>query len=95
MLHLRSRFRWSVALRLTDIVDVQRPKRNDAKSPDYLSFARAGEAHMVIVLKQPVRVNGLFGIDKEVTRIGLFLDDVGAFRAELDQQRQVPQSKLP
>ena len=76
-LHLRSGFRWSVSLRLSDIVDVRRPKPSDAKSPDYLTFARAGEARLVIALKQPVRVHGLFGIQKEVSRIGLFADDYG------------------
>jgi hypothetical protein len=74
-------------------VDVQTPKLKDAKSPDYLSFARAGEARLVIVLKQPVRVHGLFGIDREVSRIGLFLDEVGTFRAALDQRRHDNQLK--
>jgi hypothetical protein len=94
-LHLRSGFRWSATIRLTDIVDVQRPKRNDIKSPDYLGFARAAEPQMVLVLKQPVRVLGLFGREKEVSHIGLFLDDVSAFRAALEQRRQESQSKAP
>jgi hypothetical protein len=84
-LHLRSGFRWNVNLDLADVVDVQTPKLSDAKSRDYLSFAQAGEARLVLVLKQPVRVNGLFGIHKQVSRIGLFLDDMGAFRAALEQ----------
>lgn len=94
-LYLRSGFRWNVTVRLMDIADLQTPKRNDAKSPDYLSFALAGEPHMVIVLKQPVHVKGLFGMDKEVSRIGLFLDDVATFRAALDQRRQAIQSTIP
>jgi hypothetical protein len=93
-LHLRSGSRWSATVPLSDIVDVQRPKRNDAKSRDYLSFARAGEAQIVLVLKQPVRVSGLFGIAKDVSRIGLFLDDVRAFRSELDQLRQASRSQI-
>jgi hypothetical protein len=94
-LYLRSGLRWSASLHLTDIVDIQRPKRTNAKSPDYLSFARAGDPHLVLVLKQPTRVSGLFGSQRQVSRIGLFLDDVGAFRAVLDQRRQAAQSKAP
>jgi hypothetical protein len=76
-------------------VAVQAPKQNDGKASDYLSFARAGEAQMVLVLTQPVRVNGLFGIGKGVSRTGLFIDDTRAFRAELDQQRQGNLSNEP
>jgi hypothetical protein len=86
-LYLRSGFRWNTALRLADIIDIRAPKQSDAKAPDYLSFARAGEAQLVLVLKQPVRVNGLFGMAKKVSRIGLFLDELGTFRAELNQRR--------
>ena len=93
-LRLRSGFRWSAALRVSDIVAVQTPKRNDAKSRDYLSFARAGEAQIVLVLEQPVRVSGLFGITKEVSRIGLFFDDTRAFRAEIERRRQENQSQV-
>jgi len=84
-LHLRSGLRWRATVPVPDIMDVQRPKLNDAKSRDYLSFARAGEAQMVIVLKQPVRISGLFGITRTVSRIGLFVDDPRAFRGELDR----------
>ncbi|NOK62519.1 MAG: hypothetical protein GFH27_549333n7 [Chloroflexi bacterium AL-W] len=94
-LHLRSGFRWSATVRLMDIVDIHRPKRNAIKFPDYLSFARAAEPQMVLVLKHPVRVFGLFGREKEVSHIGLFLDDVNTFRAALDQRRQAIQSKAP
>jgi hypothetical protein len=94
-LHLRSGLRWSGSLSLADIVDVQQFKRSDAKSPDYLSFARAGDPQLVLVLKQPARISGLFGSQRQASRIGLFLDDVGAFRSTLDQHRQATQSKAP
>jgi hypothetical protein len=41
---------------------------------------------MVLILKQPVRVSGLFGIDKQATCIGLFIDDARLFRSELDRR---------
>jgi hypothetical protein len=88
-LHLRSGFRWSVNLRVAEIADVQTPKRTNPKSRDYLTFARAGETRLVLVLKQPVRVSGLFGLDKNVSRIGVYVDDLGEFRAELDRRRHM------
>ena len=94
-LYMRSGFRWCATLRLMDIVEVQQLKPKDAKSRDYLSFALAGEAQMVIVLKQPVRVKGLFGIEKEVSRIGLFLDDVVTFRTELDRRLRANRASTP
>jgi hypothetical protein len=87
MLHLRSGFRWSATVRLTDIVDVQRPMRANAKAPNYVNFARSGDPHLVLVLERPVRVHGIFGMDREATRIGLFLDEAGEFLAALDQRR--------
>lgn len=90
-LHLRSGIRWSATVRLIDIVDVQRPTPRDARPPDYLSFARAGEARLVLVLRHPIRVHGLFGMGKHVSRIGLFVDDINAFRAELEQRRYADQ----
>jgi hypothetical protein len=86
-LHLRSGLRWSAALPLADIVEVQKPKQRDAKSPGYLSLARAGQPQLVLLLRRPARVEGLFGRVKQVSRIGLFLDEVGAFREELARQR--------
>jgi hypothetical protein len=87
MLYLRSGMRWSVNIPLADIVAIQAPKRGDAKSSGYLSLARAGDPHMVLVLKQPVRVSGIFGLDKEASRIGLFLDDARAFRKALEEHQ--------
>lgn len=86
VVYLRSGLRWKVTLPLTDIVAIDKPQRADAKASDYLSFALAGPPQLVLVLKEAVRVQGLFGMTKEVRRIGLFLDDVVAFRAELERR---------
>lgn len=84
-LHLRSGLRWGANVPLAEIVAVQRPKPSDAKARDYLSFARAGEAQLVLVLAQPVRVAGLFGAHRQATRLGLYVDDLAAFRAAIQQ----------
>lgn len=92
-LHLRTGLRWLVTLPLQDIEALQTPRQQDARSPGYLNMAPIGEPHIVLALKRPARATGLFGRTKDVSRIGLFLDDVAAFRAQLDLQRQASQSR--
>jgi hypothetical protein len=88
-LHLRSGLLWSADLPVSQIADIQTPKRADAKARDYLSFARAGEAKLVLVLDRPLEVSGVFGIKKQPRRIGMFVDNTRVFRAELDQRRSL------
>jgi hypothetical protein len=74
---------------VSQIADIQTPKRADAKARDYLSFARAGEAKLVLVLDRPLEVSGVFGIKKQPRRIGMFVDNIRVFRAELGQRRSL------
>ena len=80
MLHLRSGLRWSACIDTRAIIAIEHPKRNDAKAPDYVAFARSDEPQMVLVLSHPVRVDGLFGTHKVVSRLGIFVDEPGRFR---------------
>lgn len=48
-----------------------------------IELAVVGDPQLVLLLKRPVVVEGLFGIERHVSRIGLFLDDLPAFRSEL------------
>jgi hypothetical protein len=82
-LYLRSGLRWRTQITLSEIVAVEKPKRADAKSPDYVAFARSDEPQMVLCLAHPVRVDGLFGTHKTVRRIGIFVDDLVRFQQVL------------
>lgn len=82
-LYLRSGLRWSTQIALADIVAVEQPKRSDAKAPDYVAFARSDEPQLVMRLAHAVRVDGLFGTHKTVSRIGIVVDDLARFRQVL------------
>jgi hypothetical protein len=73
-LYLRAGLRWSTQITLSEIVAVEKPKRADTKAPDYVAFVRSDEPQMVLCLAHPVRVDGLFGTHKMVSRIGIFVD---------------------
>lgn len=79
-LHLRSGLRWSACIDTRAIIAIEHPKRSDAKASDYVAFARSDEPQMVLVLSHPVRVDGLFGTHKVVSRLGIFVDDPARFR---------------
>lgn len=89
-LYLRAGLRWSTQIAIADIVAVEKPKRTDAKAPDYVAFARGDEPQLVFLLARPVRVDGLFGTYKMVSRIGIFVDDIARFRQVLGITSPVP-----
>lgn len=77
--HLRAGLRWRADIPIADIAGIQKLGPDETKPADYVSFAFASEPQLMITLKRRVQVRGLFGIKKDVSRIGLFLDDVAAF----------------
>jgi hypothetical protein len=84
-LYLRAGLRWRADIAIADIAGIHKIGAEDAKPADYLSFAFAGEPQVMIALKRRIQVRGLFGIKKGVSRIGLFLDDVSAFRRAVEE----------
>ncbi|MCI0697760.1 hypothetical protein L0337_37905 [candidate division KSB1 bacterium] len=82
-LHLRAGLRWRATITLSDIEAVQKANPRERKAADYVSFAIFGQPRLVIDLKQPVIVTGLFGITRKVRRIGLAVDDERQFREAL------------
>lgn len=86
-LHLRVGLRWRATIALEDITSISRPAMRDSKKPGYLGFTLAGEPQMVLELARPVTAHGFFGLTREVSRVGLFVDDQAAFRAALAERR--------
>jgi hypothetical protein len=85
---VRVGLRWSVSISYTQIEQVQqRGKESLSKrAPGYLNAALLREPQVVLVLREPVRARGPYGIEKEVRRVGLAVDDADRLRAVLAEQ---------
>jgi hypothetical protein len=84
-LYLRAGLRWRADIPIADIAGIHKIGPDDAKPADYVNFAFAGEPQLMITLKRRTQVRGLFGIKKDVSHIGLFLDDVATFRHAVEE----------
>jgi hypothetical protein len=84
-LHLRAGMRWRATIPFSDIGAIQKANPRERKAAGYMSLAIFGQPRLVIRLKQPVIVTGLFGITKEVQRIGLAVDDERQFQEALSK----------
>ncbi|MFQ5569798.1 MAG: hypothetical protein ACE5G0_09000 [Rhodothermales bacterium] len=56
------------------------------KTPGYLAALVLGTPHYLIKLKTPIVAHGLYGIRKQVSLIGLALDDTASFEAALKRR---------
>ncbi len=85
-LHVRIGLLWSVRVPYGDVASLGAagagaPAR---RAPGYLHAVTLGPARLLVELREPVRVDGLYGYVKQgVRRIGLAVDDRERFRAEL------------
>jgi len=84
-LFIRTGLRWRATIPLADIAAIQKFNARAKRTKDYLGLAVFGDPRFVIHCKQPVLVQGLFGIKREVCRIGLTVDDEKVF---LETRRQ-------
>jgi hypothetical protein len=84
-LHVRVGLRWSVSIPYAQIEQVQpRGKEQLSKrTPGYLHAVLLTDPQMVLVLRGPVRARGPYGIEKEVRRVGLAVDEADRLRAVL------------
>jgi hypothetical protein len=87
-LFVRVGLRWSVSISYTQIEQVQpRGKESLSKrTPGYLHAALLTDPQMVLVLRAPVRARGPYGIEKEVRRVGLAVDEADRLRAVLAER---------
>ncbi len=82
-LYIRTGLRWRVDVPLSNIRALRKATHADTQAPDYLNAAVYGVAHYTLLLKEPMIVQGLLGIQKQVSNIGLIVDDEQRFLAEL------------
>lgn len=88
-LYLRTGLRWRATLDLAQIAELCVASKQDKRAQGYINMGVWGEPRLVLVLRQPVIVRGLFGLQKQALRIGLTVDDEGRFRAEVGKKLQV------
>jgi ABC-type multidrug transport system fused ATPase/permease subunit len=85
-LYIRIGLRWRVTIPRSVIEQIQPVKELDA--PDKQTLAAVlllGQPDVLIHLKSPVEVTGMYGIRKRVSRIALPVDQPEAFRTKLGQ----------
>lgn len=86
-LFIRCGLRWRATLPLAHIAAIAKFNSREKRGKDYLSLAVFGDPRWVIHCKQPVLVQGLFGIKRAVIRIGLAVDDEKLFVESLQRLR--------
>jgi hypothetical protein len=87
-LRVRVGLRWSASIPYSQIEQV-RPRGKESlskRTPGYLHAALLTDPQMVLVLRGPVRARGPYGIEKEVWRVGLAVDEADRLRAVLAVQ---------
>jgi hypothetical protein len=88
-LFIRTGLRWRATLPLANIAAIDKFKAREKRIKDYLGLSIFGDPRLLICCKQPVVVRGLFGIKREVCRIGLTVDDEKLFLEALQQRLNV------
>ena len=87
-LHVRIGLLWNVRVPYTRIARVVRLARRDVparSAPGYLRAAPLGPPQLLLELREPVDVEGLYGYTKRgVLRIGISVDDRDRFATELE-----------
>ena len=85
-LYIRTGLRWRVDI---DWMNIAAVRRTTGQKPAhrYLNAAVFGEPRFVLQLKEPVIAHGLFGSQKQVSYIGLTVDDDTLFQTELNKRQ--------
>ena len=82
-LFIRTGLRWRVNLPLANIAAIEKFSAREKSTGDYLSLAVFGDPRLVIHCKRPVLAQGLFGIKREVRRLGVTVDEEKFFMETL------------
>lgn len=88
-LHVRVGLLWSVRVPYACVasLDAPGPGAPARRAPGYLHAVTLGGARLLVELREPVRVDGIYGcVKRDVRRIGLAVDDRERFRAELERR---------
>ncbi|MBK7994735.1 MAG: hypothetical protein IPK14_15545 [Blastocatellia bacterium] len=84
-LKLNAGLRWQISVpreMIKEVIDISKAGKLTERK-DYLSMTIAGEPELVIVLEEPLKAKGLFYLTKECKYIGIFVDDLPAFKQTL------------
>jgi len=84
-LHVRNGLSWRLDIPrgLIRQVDFGRVKAPPKRTPGYLRAA-PGDPNVMIELREPLRAHGPYGLSRDVTRVGLVVDDLARFQQTLD-----------
>jgi len=89
VLFIRTGLRWRATLPLADIAAIQKFNARAKRAKDYLGLAVFGDPRLIIHCKQPVLVQGSFGIKRKVNRLGMTVDDEKLFLETLHQRLSI------
>ena len=78
-IYLRTGVIWRSRVTLSNIAELRKPTPADSKTPGYANLSLIGSPDIVVVLDEAHEVEGLFAKKKEVSLIGISMDDTGAF----------------
>lgn len=84
-LHIRIGLRWRVAIPVSEIESIEL-RTPDKEKESFANFILAGEANTVINFKSEIKAQGLYGLKKRFTRLGLYLDQKQEFYKLLSPQ---------
>lgn len=87
-LHLRSGLVWKATIPFAAVATVraQKPTAKDDKDKQYVNMATGGQPNLLLTLKSPLEVEGIFGRRKKVSRIGITVDDTAQFQNEIGKR---------
>lgn len=88
-LHVRIGLLWSVRVPYGEVASMGAAGAGSParRAPGYLHAVTLGPARLLVELREPVPVDGLYGyVKRGVRRIGLAVDDRERFRAELERR---------
>jgi hypothetical protein len=91
-LHLRVGLRWSATLPWDRIAGVEAAPRGAMGAAPLLRVTPIGPPSLVIVLREPVALQGPLGIVRRGDRIGLAADDPRGLRAAIEERIQEDRS---
>lgn len=85
-IYIRTGLLWRVTVPLSNIAAVERVTSFDSKKGGHFRISVLGAVNFALDMKGPVIVTGPFGIQKEVRRIGIFIDDAELFVEEMSNR---------
>ena len=85
LLHLRLGMRWKVAVPIAQIRRLSRLKSSSPRpKTGYLHAVSFSQPNYLIELDTAVTAHGLYGLDKQVTKIGFSVDGPSSFEEALE-----------